>query len=254
MRPSRAARWARRRALAFTLLAATAACSGRARPAPAPDVEAEPATPVTASPADAPVVREVPPAPVAQPQPQPQPTPRSPVEVAAPDRAADVSRERARVLVARGERMAAEEVGYYMDVLEARLRQVAVTGLRVQRNGEVITLILPGALSFDVNSAQLSALGRDALGSIGRVLGDYKLTLIALQGHTDASGDAAGNLRLSEQRALSVSRELLTRGIAADRMVVTGFGASRPLVGNDTPEGREINRRVEIRLTPLTSR
>lgn len=236
-------------AVLLVALLALGACRGRVPPEPLPLPAPEVVVPVDTAP---PAIELPPPEPVAQPLPVP-PAPKPTPEVAPAARAADAARERERALIARGERMPREEVGYYMDVLEARLRQVSVSGLRVLRSGEVITLILPAGLSFDVNSAQLSTAGRDALGSLARVLADYRLTMIALQGHSDASGDAVANQRLSEQRAMSVAREFVARGINGDRMLVTGYGSERPLGGNNTPEGREMNRRVEIRLTPLTA-
>lgn len=74
------------------------------------------------------------------------------------------------------------------------------------------------------------------------------IQLVEIQGHTDDTGDAGKNLLLSEDRAKSVRAYLISKGTAAPRLSVRGFGATVPLGTNATPEGREKNRRVEFRI------
>jgi hypothetical protein len=69
---------------------------------------------------------------------------------------------------------------------------------------------------------------------------------IRLEGHTDQVGSAAYNQKLSLNRALAVKSALTAQGIVGQRIEVTGFGATRPITGNDTDEGRAQNRRVEV--------
>jgi outer membrane protein OmpA-like peptidoglycan-associated protein len=156
-------------------------------------------------------------------------------------------------LIKLGQGLNADEVGYYLDVQEARFRQIASTWLLVSRREERVVLSIPGTLSFDVGSTTLSPRAVEALGSIARVLVEYRSTVVALQGHTDSLGDATINQRLSEQRALVVARVLIAGGVAAERLVVTGYGATNPAASNATEEGRDANRRVEIEVSPLYS-
>ena len=71
-----------------------------------------------------------------------------------------------------------------------------------------------------------------------------------IKGHTDGAGSEASNLALSEQRADSVRRYLIGKGVSPARMTSVGFGESMPLATNSTPEGRQQNRRVEIEVRP----
>jgi OmpA-OmpF porin, OOP family len=74
-----------------------------------------------------------------------------------------------------------------------------------------------------------------------------KLRARIAEGHTDSQGDDAYNQELSERRAGAVRQYLIeTYGIAADRLEAEGFGESRPVADNETPEGRQQNRRVEL--------
>ncbi|WP_308365228.1 MULTISPECIES: OmpA family protein [unclassified Microbulbifer] len=91
----------------------------------------------------------------------------------------------------------------------------------------------------------------DSLGDIEALLvimRDYPDLRIAIEGHTDNEGKAEKNLKLSQWRANWVRSFLLERGIAGDRVQAEGFGDSRPIADNDTPEGRKQNRRLVIRI------
>jgi outer membrane protein OmpA-like peptidoglycan-associated protein len=71
---------------------------------------------------------------------------------------------------------------------------------------------------------------------------------IQIEGHTDNTGEAAHNQRLSTDRAEAVQKYLLDRDIAADRLKAVGFGQDRPIASNETEKGRASNRRVEFNL------
>jgi outer membrane protein OmpA-like peptidoglycan-associated protein len=85
------------------------------------------------------------------------------------------------------------------------------------------------------------------------VLKEYDKTIIEVLGHTDATGSDAYNQGLSEQRAASVRSYLAAQGIDARRVLSQGFGERHPVASNDSAEGRQSNRRVELRLVPLTA-
>jgi outer membrane protein OmpA-like peptidoglycan-associated protein len=71
-----------------------------------------------------------------------------------------------------------------------------------------------------------------------------------VEGHTDSTGSETYNQKLSERRASSVKNLLVQRGVQAQRVHILGFGESRPVATNTTPVGRQMNRRVEIRINP----
>lgn len=104
---------------------------------------------------------------------------------------------------------------------------------------------IPG-IYFDVDKATLKAESETALGHILSLLRENPGLRIEIQGHTDDTGNAPHNQRLSEERAASVERWLVDHEVAAARLRPAGFGATRPVAPNATPEGRAKNRRVEI--------
>ena len=79
----------------------------------------------------------------------------------------------------------------------------------------------------------------------------YDQTMIEVAGHTDSTGSAAYNQTLSERRAQSVSAYLVSRGVRVQRLIVTGDGENHPIASNDTPQGRQANRRVEVTIVPV---
>jgi outer membrane protein OmpA-like peptidoglycan-associated protein len=144
-------------------------------------------------------------------------------------------------------------VGYYMDQQEMKLRQkLEGTGVSVTRIGDNITLNMPGNITFAVDSADISASFYAVLDSVALVLDEYNKTLVEVAGHTDSTGSAQHNQALSERRADSVAAYLRSRGVSNDRLIAVGGGENYPVASNDTPAGRQLNRRVEITIVPLT--
>ena len=78
------------------------------------------------------------------------------------------------------------------------------------------------------------------------MLSEHADVKVSIEGHTDSDGDADLNLKLSEERALTVMKQLESMGISADRLTSKGYGESKPFGPNDSPEGKAANRRVEF--------
>ena len=145
-------------------------------------------------------------------------------------------------------------VGVYMDRQEMKLRQeLENTGVSVTRNGDHITLNMPGNVTFAVNSADINAAFYDVLDSVALVLNEYEQTLVEVAGHTDNTGTDAYNQQLSERRAASVAAYLRSRDVMGERLIEVGAGENYPIATNETPEGRQLNRRVEITIVPVTA-
>lgn len=145
-------------------------------------------------------------------------------------------------------------IGYYMDAQEAKLRkQLRGSGVSIQRDGDKINLIMPGNITFATNSANINSNFISVLNSVVLVLEEYNKTLVVVSGHTDSSGSEQHNQKLSEERASSVATYLREQKIMNDRLEIIGFGESQPVADNQTAEGRELNRRVEITLLPITA-
>ena len=150
--------------------------------------------------------------------------------------------------------LAGGSIGYYMDRQEAKLRaELEGTGVSVHRDGDNITLNMPGNVTFATNSSDLSDSFYDVLGSVSIVLDEFDQTVVEVAGHTDSSGSEAHNQALSERRASSVAQYLDVRGVNDQRIITVGMGEIRPVADNDSSSGRQMNRRVEITLVPITA-
>ena len=144
-------------------------------------------------------------------------------------------------------------VGNYMDKQEAKLRQqMAGTGVDVVRNGDHITLDMPGNVTFGFDSADLNAQFYPVLDKVSGTLKEYDKTVIEVAGHTDSVGSDTYNQGLSQRRATSVASYLSSHGVTGTRVVTVGAGEAHPVASNDTEEGRAQNRRVEITIVPVT--
>lgn len=143
-------------------------------------------------------------------------------------------------------------IGYYMDKQEAELRhKLKNSGVSVVRNGDQIDLVMPGNITFDSDQASIKPSFTDTLESVSLVLKEFDKTIIQVEGHTDSSGAQSYNQLLSEKRAGSVRDFLLNQGIEPKRTRAVGYGERYPITSNDTPAGREQNRRVELTLVPM---
>lgn len=167
----------------------------------------------------------------------------------------DDSRERRRnALIGAGVGgIAGGGIGYYMDVQEAKLRQeLTGAGVQVTRVGDSIILNMDEAVTFDTDSASVRPSSYRVLDAVSKVLAEYDKTVVDVMGHTDSDGSADYNQALSERRARSVASYLSAGGIEARRLLVVGYGESRPVATNSTAAGKQANRRVEIQIAPLT--
>ncbi|MEJ1965956.1 MAG: OmpA family protein [Gammaproteobacteria bacterium] len=167
----------------------------------------------------------------------------------------DDSRERRkRALIGAGVgALAGGAAGNYMDRQEAKLRaQLQGTGVSVSRSGENIVLNMPGNITFGTGSADLNANFFGVLDSVALVLKEYDKTIIDVAGHTDSVGSEQTNQALSERRASTVGAYLKGKGVTDQRVATVGYGKAHPVATNDTPDGRQQNRRVELTLTPIT--
>ena len=143
-------------------------------------------------------------------------------------------------------------VGQYMDRQEAQLRKkLEGTGVRVKRDGNQIELIMPGNITFDVGQSNIRSSFYEVLNSVVMVVKEFDQTAIAIGGHTDSTGSFELNQKLSENRAQSVASYLLNEGVAQGRLHTTGYGPRFPIASNETEQGRQQNRRVEIQLMPM---
>jgi OOP family OmpA-OmpF porin len=102
------------------------------------------------------------------------------------------------------------------------------------------------ALAFEHNSAGIEPSSAGVLDQVAGVLLDHPRAKLRIEGYTDASGTADGNLTLSQQRAESVRAYIADQGVSSDRLEAIGFGATRPVADEDSPAGRAQNRRIEL--------
>ncbi len=109
-------------------------------------------------------------------------------------------------------------------------------------DGKIVTT----GIKFDVNKATLKPESMGVINTIFQLMKEHPEIKFSVEGHTDSDGDDASNQTLSERRAKSVVEQLLKLGIAPDRLTSKGWGESKPIDSNTTPEAKANNRRVEF--------
>jgi len=125
--------------------------------------------------------------------------------------------------------------------MQSELSKLAET--RNTERGFIVTL--PG-LFFDSGKAALKPGARNTLSKIAEQLRVSQDAQISIEGHTDSVGSDTYNQALSEKRAAAVRDYLVSRGLGAAKINITGQGETAPVASNDTPAGRQQNRRVEL--------
>ncbi len=144
-------------------------------------------------------------------------------------------------------------IGAYMDAQEKKLReQTAGSGVDVIRDGDNLLLRMPSGITFATDSATVQPQFQPTLNEVASVLSQYPKTYIDIYGHTDSTGSEAYNQSLSERRAQSVASYLSGHGVQSARMATKGYGEMQPIASNETEDGRQANRRVEIKIVPVT--
>lgn len=151
--------------------------------------------------------------------------------------------------------LAGGAIGSYMDRQEEELRRLEMMsyGATVDRRDQQLLVTLRSDVLFDVNSSILKPGAHDEMDHVAHTLVRYPETLVTVDGHTDSTGSEVYNQRLSEERALSVKNALVSRGVDPYRITARGFGESRPIAGNNTEAGRQLNRRVALTIVPAES-
>jgi outer membrane protein OmpA-like peptidoglycan-associated protein len=136
-------------------------------------------------------------------------------------------------------------IGNYMDKQAAEIQR-DIEGARVERIGEGIKITFDSGILFDVNKSDLRPEAQTNLADLATILNKYSDTNILIEGHTDATGSEDYNLDLSKRRAQSVANYLSLQQVIATRFTIMGYGETQPIADNETAEGRQANRRVEI--------
>jgi outer membrane protein OmpA-like peptidoglycan-associated protein len=138
-------------------------------------------------------------------------------------------------------------IGHRMDKQQQELQQIP--GVEVTRPSEnQIDVRVTSDILFDTDSAALRAASRSTLQQVAQNVAQYADEVVEVEGHTDSTGTDEYNMGLSQRRADSVRNYLVDQGIPSSRVTARGYGESSPKATNDTPEGRQLNRRVEIHI------
>ncbi|MEK6542043.1 MAG: OmpA family protein [Pseudomonadota bacterium] len=145
-------------------------------------------------------------------------------------------------------------VGAYMDRQERQMRErTAGTGIDVVRQGDQLVLNMPGDVTFETASATVQPQFQASLDQVAATLRDYPNTYIDIYGHTDTRGSDIFNQSLSERRAVSVSNYLSNLNVQQQRIATRGFGETQLKCAETSDDGLRCNRRVEIRISPVTT-
>lgn len=136
-------------------------------------------------------------------------------------------------------------IGHYMDEQAAKIEE-DLEGAKVERVGEGILITFESGILFDIDSYALKPATKTNADELSRTLNKYDDTEIRILGHTDNTGTEEYNMKLSKKRAAAVHDYLVSKAVANGRLTDTGYGETDPIATNETVEGRELNRRVEI--------
>lgn len=142
-------------------------------------------------------------------------------------------------------------VGALLDRQHKELQQdLAGSGAQIVNTGSQLIVVMPEAITFDVDSSVVKPNSVNNIAAIARNLQSYPNSTIQVIGHTDNTGTASYNQGLSVRRASAVANVLFANGVRKNRVRAIGQGQTQPIASNGTASGRAQNRRVEIVITP----
>lgn len=148
-------------------------------------------------------------------------------------------------------------VGHYMDNQQAEFEKELKTEqdahqLEIERlKDDTLKLTVDNEVSFDFDRAEIKPAFKPSLQKLANVINKYDRTIVHIVGHTDSTGPADYNQRLSERRAESVADYLVSQGVPRSRLRTEGRGETEPRDTNATEAGRQLNRRVDIFIKPI---
>lgn len=163
---------------------------------------------------------------------------------------ADAARLQAGAMTAEAEKAKTEALAAEAQTkkLEAQIAELQATK---SERGLVITL---GDVLFDTNKSELRSGARSTIDKLAAFLAEYPTRNVQIEGFTDSTGAVEYNLRLSERRAEAVRNILAGQGIDSRRLMTRGYGVEYPVASNETAEGRQRNRRVEVIISDVDGR
>lgn len=140
----------------------------------------------------------------------------------------------------------------WLDSYEPKLREaIKDSKFEVERREDVLVVTVPVDSSYNPDRpAMLLPVTLGPITRVAKVVESDKQTAVLVLGHADTSGVAAANTKLSQERAGSVAAIFRLSGLERDRLMLRGMGSEMPRAANDSIEGRSLNRRVELVLTP----
>jgi outer membrane protein OmpA-like peptidoglycan-associated protein len=141
-------------------------------------------------------------------------------------------------------------IGNALDKQEEELRAQLGGNVGIVNNGNNLVVTLPQDILFATNSTSVSGASQNDLRTLASSINRYPNSTVNVVGHTDTVGDAAFNFDLSLRRAPAVTSVLINSGVPTQRIRSTGRGEDQPVATNANASGRQLNRRVEIIITP----
>jgi outer membrane protein OmpA-like peptidoglycan-associated protein len=166
---------------------------------------------------------------------------------------------RGALIGAVGGALAGGLVGAYMeeqrrDFEKALADQIASGMISVQAlpNNEILVR-MTGATTFEIDSDRIQPGFYSTMDIISGIVRKYGKTELMVSGHTDSTGSAEHNQLLSERRAAAVQAYMESDGVLPQRIIARGFGKNQPIASNESESGRQLNRRVDITIVPITA-